>query len=83
MKLYALELIGFCSRVVKRISTRPDLSYSASVLGSFVTNPNAQHWEALKRVIRYCKGTLGFGITLSGYESITPILVGYSDADWG
>ena len=62
--------------------TRPDLSVAVGILASFVSNPTKDHWIALKRVIRYCKGTLDYGITLGGSFG-TSILVGYGDADWG
>jgi hypothetical protein len=62
--------------------TRPDLSVAVSQLASYVSAPTESHWQALKRILRYCKGTLDFGITLGG-SFTTPILVGYADADWG
>jgi hypothetical protein len=62
--------------------TRPDLSVAVSQLASYVSAPTESHWLALKRILRYCKGTLDFGIILGGSFN-TPILVGYADADWG
>ncbi|GJT14071.1 ribonuclease H-like domain-containing protein [Tanacetum coccineum] len=38
------------------------------------------HFAALKRVLRYVRGTLDFGLQL--YTSSTGSLVAYSDADW-
>ncbi|GKG10240.1 ribonuclease H-like domain-containing protein, partial [Tanacetum coccineum] len=38
------------------------------------------HFAALKRVLRYIRGTLDFGLQL--YTSSTGSLVSYSDADW-
>ena len=61
--------------------TRPDLSVSVSMLASYVSNPTEQHWNALKKVLRYCKGTLTDGLVLGGNHK-TAILVGYSDSDW-
>ena len=62
-------------------STRPDLSVSVSMLASYVSNPTDQHWNALKKVLRYCKGTMTDGLVLGGNHK-TAILVGYSDSDW-
>ena len=62
--------------------TRPDLSVAVSQLASFVAAPTEAHWLALKRILRYCKGTLDFGIVLGG-SFLTPIVVGYADADFG
>ncbi|KAG8921946.1 hypothetical protein FRC01_014710, partial [Tulasnella sp. 417] len=39
------------------------------------------HWKAVKRVLRYVKGTLDYGITLGGSPA-SPILTGYSDASF-
>jgi hypothetical protein len=62
--------------------TRPDLSVAVGKLASFVANPTDAHWMALKRILRYIRGTLYFGIVLGG-SFLTPILVGYADSDYG
>ena len=40
-----------------------------------------QHWEGVKRVLRYIQGTINYGLMFqaNGNEDT---LVGYSDADW-
>ena len=38
------------------------------------------HFQAVKRILRYVKGTLSYG--LSFYHVASPSLLGYSDADW-
>nr|GEZ44263.1 ribonuclease H-like domain-containing protein [Tanacetum cinerariifolium] len=38
------------------------------------------HFAALKRILRYVRGTVDFGLQL--YVSATTSLVGYTDADW-
>ncbi|GJS91240.1 ribonuclease H-like domain-containing protein [Tanacetum coccineum] len=43
-------------------------------------DPREPHFAALKRVLRYIRGTLDFGLQL--YTSSTGSLVAYSDADW-
>ncbi|GKF40119.1 ribonuclease H-like domain-containing protein [Tanacetum coccineum] len=43
-------------------------------------DPRVPHFSALKRVLRYIRGTLDFGLQL--YASSTGSLVAYSDADW-
>jgi len=47
------------------VSTRPDIAYSVSTLAKFSSNPCKQHWTALKRVMRYLKGTANYGIVYS------------------
>ena len=62
------------------VSTRPDISYTASCLARFSAKPTREHWTALKRLLRYLKGTLKHGIlyTKDGSDTCT----GYTDADW-
>nr|GEW11499.1 ribonuclease H-like domain-containing protein [Tanacetum cinerariifolium] len=43
-------------------------------------DPRKPHLAALKRILRYIRGTLDFGFHL--YSSTTISLVGYTDADW-
>ncbi|CAH9100842.1 unnamed protein product, partial [Cuscuta europaea] len=42
--------------------------------------PTTRHWEAIKRVLRYLKGTPHFGIFISAHTPLT--LHAYADADW-
>ncbi|GJR27438.1 ribonuclease H-like domain-containing protein [Tanacetum coccineum] len=43
-------------------------------------DPQEPHLATLKRVLRYVRGTLDFGLQL--YASITGSLVAYIDVDW-
>ena len=47
-----------------------------------MSDPKEEHWEALKRVIRYLRSTPNFGIRYGPTGSWDDQLVGYSDADW-
>lgn len=76
-KVPYMEAIGcllFASNV-----TRPDICYIVNVLSRYCDNPGKGHWEAVKRVMRYLKGTLDKGIT---YTNGCQELTGYCDADW-
>ena len=42
--------------------TRPDVAHSVSILSKYMQNPGKEHWEALKRVLRYLIGTQEYGI---------------------
>jgi hypothetical protein len=42
--------------------------------------PIMTHFKALKRILRYIKGTIDFGLFYSYSNSF--YLVGYSDSDW-
>ncbi|XP_031270865.1 secreted RxLR effector protein 161-like [Pistacia vera] len=63
------------------ISTRPDLSYSISLLSRFMANPSSEHWTALKGVLRYINGTLNVGLNFYKRHN-TLDLVGFVDSDF-
>ena len=62
------------------VSTRPDIAFSVNNLARFNSNPQKEHWTALKRILRYLKGTTNIGILYKHDGSDK--CVGYSDADW-
>ncbi|GJT65997.1 ribonuclease H-like domain, reverse transcriptase, RNA-dependent DNA polymerase [Tanacetum coccineum] len=72
------SLIG-CLRYL--LHTRPDLSYSVGLLSRFMQEPKEQHMKAIKKVLRYVKGTKDYGITYkhNGGNKI----YGYSDNSYG
>ena len=47
------------------VCTRPDLAMAVSALSSYCQSPQPEHWEAVKRVLRYVKGTVGEGLGYS------------------
>ncbi|GAU16981.1 hypothetical protein TSUD_37390 [Trifolium subterraneum] len=61
--------------------TRHDLSFAINKLSQFMHKPTSLHLQHLKRVLRYIKATLNFGILLR--KSSTLNLQTYTDADWG
>ena len=63
------------------ISTRPDLSYSISLLSRYMSNPGKAHWDALKYLLRYINSTLNTGLCYEKRKN-TLDLVGFVDADF-
>ncbi|GAB2282271.1 hypothetical protein Dimus_039531 [Dionaea muscipula] len=78
--------------------TRPDVLYAVGVICRFMEKPSEDHLAACKRIFRYLKGTLNYGLwytsfssssaVASSFSSPAPVateiaLVGYSDSDWG
>ena len=60
--------------------TRPDIAYAVSRVTRFCAKPTVEHWTAVKRILRYLKGTSNLGLL---YREDTPAeITGYSDADW-
>lgn len=39
--------------------TRPDISFSVGVVSQFLNSPCDNHWEAVIRILKYIKGSLG------------------------
>ena len=60
--------------------TRPDISFTVNKLSQFMHRPTESHWQALKRLIRYLKGTIFHGILFR--RSASSRLYAFSDADW-
>ena len=58
--------------------SRPDISFSVSVLARSMHAYSEVHWMAAKNVLRYLKGTLGYAICYDGCTSIA----GFTDSDW-
>nr|GEV15654.1 reverse transcriptase domain-containing protein [Tanacetum cinerariifolium] len=58
----------------------PDISYVVQQLCLFMHDPLEPHFSALKRILRYIRGTLDYGIQI--YSSFASSLVAYSDVDW-
>ena len=42
--------------------TRLDIAYAVQTCTRYSVNPGPLHWEAVLRIIRYLKGTAGYGI---------------------
>ena len=67
------------------VCTRPDIAFAVTTLAQFASNPTTTHVQAVKRVLRYLRGTIDRRITYTGAGAMDsqPELVGYCDADWG
>ncbi|GJU25725.1 ribonuclease H-like domain-containing protein [Tanacetum coccineum] len=60
--------------------TRLDISYDVRQVCLHMHDPREPHFYALKRILRYVRDTLDYGLRL--FSSSTTDLVAYSDADW-
>jgi hypothetical protein len=73
------EAIG--SLLYLAVRTRPEIAVAVSVLAKHVQEPRPCHWEGVKRVFRYLRGSANQGLcyTATGTD---PALTIYCDADW-
>jgi hypothetical protein len=60
--------------------TRPDIAYAVQQVCLHMHAPRDCHAAMLKRVLRYLKGTIDYGLHL--LAAAKPQLVAYTDADW-
>ncbi|XP_025791918.1 uncharacterized protein LOC112873111 [Panicum hallii] len=60
--------------------TRPDIAYAVQQVCLHMHDPREPHLAALKRILRYVRGTLHLGLSLRPSSQFE--LVVYSDADW-
>jgi hypothetical protein len=60
--------------------TRPDISFVVNRVCQFLSVPTDVHWSAVKRILRYVKGTMNFGLRIQ--KSTSTELNVYTDTDW-
>ena len=60
--------------------TQPDLIYSVSYLSRFMSKPYSNHMTAAKRILRYLKGTIDYGLIYKIDKECE--LMGYCDSDY-
>jgi hypothetical protein len=63
------------------VCTRPDISHAVSVVSRYMGRPGKAHWEAVKWILRYLKGTADVGL-LYGVSNPGNQVVGYVDSDF-
>ena len=61
------------------INTRPDIQYAVNQLARYSINPGRAHWNGVKQIFQYLKGTIDYKLILG--RSYDETFVGYSDAD--
>lgn len=63
------------------VGTRPDIAFPVGKLAKYVENPGVNHWQAVKRLLRYIIHTKTLGLRYGGTTAtLTPTV--YVDADW-
>ncbi|GJZ54844.1 ribonuclease H-like domain-containing protein [Tanacetum coccineum] len=77
-----LERAGIvrCNSSRTPVDTESKLGDDVQQVCLFMHDPREPYFSALKRVLRYVRGTLDYGLQL--FLSSTTDLVAYSDADW-
>ena len=60
--------------------TRSEIAFTVNKLSQFLSNPRTAHWEAWKRLLRYLKGTIHFGLQF--YNCGAMQINCFNDSDW-
>ena len=60
------------------VCTRPDIGYVVEVVSQYMSNPDKEHWNAVKWILRYLKGTSNMCLR---FGSGKPQLDGFTDSD--
>ena len=61
------------------VCTRPDIAHAVRVVSRFMSRPGKQHWEVVKCILRYLKGSSD---TCPCFTSASLKLQGYVDANF-
>ncbi|XP_047308518.1 secreted RxLR effector protein 161-like [Impatiens glandulifera] len=62
------------------VCTRLDLARAVSVVSRFMVQLVKEHWQAVKRIFRYLRGTFDVGLIYGGDTQC--LITGYSDSDY-
>jgi hypothetical protein len=62
------------------IHTCPDISFAENKVCQFLSRPTEVHWEEVKRILRYVKGTINTGLRFCR-SSLLDVSI-FTDADW-
>ena len=58
--------------------TKPNIAYAIGKLSRYTQSPNQDHWTDVRRVLKYLRDTINYGLCFSGFSSV---LEGFSDAN--
>ncbi|KAL0558720.1 hypothetical protein IC582_003302 [Cucumis melo] len=61
-------------------NTRPDITFSVYLLVRYSSSPTKRHWNGVKHVLFYLRGTIDMGLFYSNKSNFD--LVGYADAGY-
>ena len=60
--------------------TRPDIAFAVNLLARFSSAPTKRHWNGIKRILRYLRGTIDLGLYFQKKQDLN--IIGYTDAGY-
>ena len=64
------------------VNTRPDIAFSVGIVSRYMEHPTIIHLNAIKRILRYIKGTVQYGLVYSSHSG-NNLIRGFLDSDLG
>jgi len=64
------------------VCTRPDISHAVSVVSRDMANSGKVHWQAVKWILRYLRGTTDIGLVYDKGSGVNSHVIGYVDSDY-
>ncbi|GKD59420.1 retrovirus-related pol polyprotein from transposon TNT 1-94 [Tanacetum coccineum] len=64
------------------VCTRPDIAYAVSVVSRYLANLGKTHWEAVKWILKYLRGTLNVGLVYGTNRGNHIDVTGFVDSDY-
>ncbi|OWZ15685.1 Integrase, catalytic core protein [Phytophthora megakarya] len=62
--------------------SRPDIAFGIQCVSKYLNDPGLAHWNAAKRILRYVKGTIGYGLVIDGRSRTGKQLTAFVDSDY-
>jgi hypothetical protein len=63
-RVYYLSIVG--NLMYAMVCTRPDIAHAVGVVSRYMNNPGKEHWEAVKWILRYLRGTSTHALCFGG-----------------
>nr|GEU54414.1 retrovirus-related Pol polyprotein from transposon TNT 1-94 [Tanacetum cinerariifolium] len=64
------------------VCTRPDLAYAVSVVSRYLANLGKNHWEAVKWILKYLRGSTNVGLVYGTNRGNHVNITGFVDLDY-
>ena len=74
------EIVG--SLLYLAIHSRPDIAQAVSVVAQYATNFREIHCTAVKRILKYLRGTTDFALCYSSVSTGNQVMLAYTDANY-
>ncbi|GJR97188.1 gag-pol polyprotein [Tanacetum coccineum] len=78
-EIYMLQPEGFEQKGKENLVCRLDIAHVVGVVSRYMAEPGRKHWESIKRILRYIKGTSDVALCFGESDVIVK---GYVDSDY-